>query len=233
MVIAMVIALLTLSVSSTVILTHYSDAQCPCSARVPQDMQTHFLNNSDWENLIEFKQFFVGDLTKNISKCIHGEEECVAQRHFVCAQNISATHWLSFEQCAYGHCTNCTNCPAIEGSHCPCANYTTFPNFNSNDIMKNCAVQLGYDWNDLHTCGTTARGQHLMEISSQQSNNDGVTYGVDGLAPIYLDNVKIPTKEFIPIVCGPIPSEVATAVCKKLATKGMVPKACVRNRLAR
>lgn len=83
--------------------------------------------------MIQFKQYFVGDLLKNVSKCIHGEEECVAQRHFACAQNLSQSHlqWLSFEgwllviskkytecslwlECSYGHCKDCA---AIDGRH--------------------------------------------------------------------------------------------------------------------
>ena len=89
---------------------------------------------------------------------------------------------------------------------------------------------------DITICILVAR-QHvdstwkrLMEISSQQSNNDGLTYGVDGLAPHISTMLKFQPRNSYRLCVGP--SEVATAVCKKLATKGMVPKACVRNRLA-
>ena len=206
------------TITSSVTLTHYSDAQCPCSARVPQDIQTHFLNNTAWENItISFQQYFVGDLSKNISKCIHGEEECVAQRHFCCAQHYNPNQWLSFEQCSYG---NCTDCPAIEGAHCPCATYTTFPQYTKNNQMKTCALKYGYDWNQLHNCGTSSMGQHLMEISSNTSNHNGVTYGVDGLAPIYLNGIKIQTKQLIPFVCGPTPKEIKQAICKLLKDQG-------------
>eukprot|EP00035_Acanthoeca_spectabilis_P011142 m.196162 g.196162 ORF g.196162 m.196162 type:complete len:58 (-) comp15247_c0_seq5:3671-3844(-) len=39
-----------------VMITHYSDAQCPCSARVPQDMKETFLDNSDFEGMVDFQQ---------------------------------------------------------------------------------------------------------------------------------------------------------------------------------
>eukprot|EP00040_Diaphanoeca_grandis_P039678 m.259780 g.259780 ORF g.259780 m.259780 type:complete len:248 (-) comp38674_c0_seq1:361-1104(-) len=213
-------------------LTHYSDAQCPCSARVPSDMFEHFLGNtSGFDGLVDFQQFFVGDLTKNVAKCIHGEEECVAQRFFACAQNMSGAlpysqsgKWLEFEACAYGACTDCA---AIEGEHCPCYNYTVFPEFQKNDILRECAARVGFDGDKLFACGTGPLGQQLMEASSTISNKDGITYGVDGLAPIYLDGVKIPTKNPIPIVCGPVPKEVKAAVCLKLKSLQLNPPACV------
>jgi hypothetical protein len=43
---------------------------------------------------------------------------CVTPRY------SAAPKWLDFEACSYGPCTDCA---AIEGPHCPCANYTTFP----------------------------------------------------------------------------------------------------------
>lgn len=194
-------------------------------------MKKTFLDNKDFGGLVDFQQFFVGDLTKNVSKCIHGEEECVGQRHFACAQgevppppySNKNSRWLDFEACSYGKCTDCA---AIEGEHCPCYNYTIFPIFEKNTVMQDCATELGLDWESLHECATNGTGQHLMEMSSTKSNNDGVTYGVDGLAPIYLDGEKIHTSMPIPIVCGPVPSEIKKAVCAKLKLKGAVPKAC-------
>ena len=32
-----------------------------------------FLDNADWEDLVDFEQYFVGNTLKNVSKCIHGE----------------------------------------------------------------------------------------------------------------------------------------------------------------
>ena len=83
-------------VSGAVMITHYSDAQCPCSARVPNDVKTNFLDNPDFAGTVDFKQYFVGNLVKNVHKCIHGEAECVAQRHFACAQNMSTVKALSY-----------------------------------------------------------------------------------------------------------------------------------------
>lgn len=211
---------------ATVTVTHYSDAQCPCSARAPNDVQTTFLSEeSGFDGAVNFEQYFVGDLHKDVSKCIHGEGECVGQRHFACAQNMSVRgdEWIAFETCSYGKCTGCA---AIEGKHCPCETYTSFTEFSSNDIMKGCAATAGLEWDDLHACGTGADGQALMEASSTRSNDDGITYGADGLAPIYVDGVKVKTKQLIPVVCGPTPKEVKAAVCSALAAKGATPAAC-------
>lgn len=51
-------------------------------------------------------------------------------------------------------------------------------------------------------------------------------YGLDGLAPIAVDGVLVKTKKPIPLVCGPIPSEVTVAVCRALSDKGLKPKGC-------
>jgi hypothetical protein len=215
-----------------VLITHYSDAQCPCSARVPQDVKEHFLDNPAFGGLVDFTQYFVGDLTKNPHKCIHGAGECVAQRHFACAQNLTTSaalsyrdspKWLDFEACAYGPCTDCA---AILGPHCPCANYTTFNDFGHNDIMKACAAKVGIDWPTLNACGTGPLGDALMAASVTRSNEDGITYGVDGLAPLYVDGVKTETKKLIPLVCGPVPDEVKAAVCTELGKQGASPPAC-------
>ena len=61
-----------------------------------------------------------------------------------------APTWLNFEACSYGPCTHCA---AIEGPHCPCANYTTFPEYGKNEIMMNCAAKVGLDWAELDACG--------------------------------------------------------------------------------
>ena len=38
----------------------YSDAQCPCSARVPQDVKVNFLDNAGFDGMVDFNQYFVG-----------------------------------------------------------------------------------------------------------------------------------------------------------------------------
>ena len=65
-----------------------------------------------------------------------------------------------------------------------------------------------------------------MAQSATRANDDGVTYGMDGLAPIFVDGVKVKTKKLIPVVCGPVPDEVRSAVCTALKAKGASPAAC-------
>jgi hypothetical protein len=231
--------------TSLITLTHYSDAQCPCSALLPDAIISNILENEaqwgDVSKLIDFNQFFVGDLTKDPTKCIHGEEECVGQRHFACAQghvqdNLdnfsywSDKKWLEFQRCSYG---TCTGCAAIRGPQCPCANYTTFTQFESNDIMATCAEQVGYDWEMLHACGTGDEGQDLMAASSTRSNNDGITYGADGLAPIFINGKQIKTKEPTPLKCGPTMEEVRQAVCDEMVELGQeeLPSACAKYKM--
>eukprot|EP00035_Acanthoeca_spectabilis_P011147 m.196166 g.196166 ORF g.196166 m.196166 type:complete len:157 (-) comp15247_c0_seq6:2989-3459(-) len=134
-----------------------------------------------------------------------------------------ARQWLDFEACSYGPCTDCA---AIMGPHCPCANYTNFPEYVKNTVMQDCARKVGLNWDILFACGTGPAGQMLMEKSSTVSNQRHITYGVDGLAPIAVDGTVVTTKNPIPVVCGPVPREVSAAVCTALAVKGLAPKAC-------
>ena len=112
------------------------------------------------------------------------------------------------------------------GPQCPCSNYTTFPEFGKNNVMEACASKVGLNWTALHACGTGPMGQALMAQSSTTSNHHHVTYGADGLAPIYVDGIMVKTKKLIPIVCGPVPDEVQVAVCFALKQKGATPPAC-------
>jgi len=161
---------------STILLTHFSDAQCPCSALLPDAIKTQILDHEDWATVdLDFTQFFVGGgLHDDPSTCIHGEGECVGQRHFACAQSMSMSMgikhelsylddptWLNFQQCSYG---TCSGCAAIEGPQCPCLTYTNFTDYNNNSIMLNCAAKLQLDWTKLHTCGTSDEGQEVSEL---------------------------------------------------------------------
>ena len=92
--------------------------------------------------------------------------------------------------------------------------------------MKNCANKVGLDWEKLNTCGTGPQGDALMAASATRANDNGITYGVDGLAPIFVDGIKVKTKKLIPVVCGPVPDEVKKVVCAALKKKGASPTAC-------
>eukprot|EP00729_Bicosta_minor_P014003 gene14003-3831_t len=147
--------------AAKVTITHYSDAQCPCSARVPQDVKVNFLDNAGFDGMVDFNQYFVGDLTKNPAKCIHGEEECVGQRHFACAQNMSDPR-SSTTPPMY---SDSKDCAAIEGPQCPCSNYTDFPEFGKNNVMEACAAKVGLNWTALHACGTGPMGNATNEAA--------------------------------------------------------------------
>ena len=89
---------------------------------------------------------------------------------------------------------------------------------------------MGLDWKALNACGAGPLGQQLMEQSSTVSNHNHITYGADGLAPIYVDGVKVKTSKAIPLVCGPVPAEVEKVVCAALKAKGAAPAACAKRR---
>ena len=97
-------------------------------------------------------------------------------------------------------------------------------------MLPRPAASAGLNWEALHACGTGAEGQALMTASSRESIADKVTYGEDGLAPIYVNGQKVKTRQLIPLVCGPTPKEVAAAICAELrnqgAAIGQLPSSC-------
>jgi hypothetical protein len=192
---------------------------------------------------LDFQQYFVAG--SKPSNCIHGEGECVVHRHFVCAQNMSGTEfptfrankqWLAFQNCAYGPCDGSA---AIEGPKHPCKTYTTLGQFEKNDIMKNCSAKVGLDWAALNHCGDTAQsqdGQTLMEASAAVSAKDKVHYGLEGLPVVHvagLDTAWVRTKQLIPIVCGPTPTEVLDAICSVRVKTHTVPSCCQDKKCVR
>jgi hypothetical protein len=140
------------AVTNAATITMYSDAQCPCSAQFVSDAQ-HILDHPSFSGLADFTQFFVPKCMDAIDtcapmpsaddlKCIHGDDECVGHRYFLCAQHLTmnATHtppgqiptyrqtdrWLKFQQCSYGACEQCdvfTELLCLT----PCATSTTPP----------------------------------------------------------------------------------------------------------
>ena len=85
-----------------------------------------------------------------------GEEECVGQRFFACAQNLSAaaptpgggvapystaSKWLDFEACSYGPCTDCA---AIMGPHCELARFARLPRRQGCPQSLKCLVTPGW-----------------------------------------------------------------------------------------
>ena len=188
-----------------------------------------FLDAAPFNGLLDFRQEFVGGYGKNgAGKCIHGAEECVGQRFLLCAQHLAAPKtrtyrenpaWLDFQACSYGPCSGCA---AILGPQCPCTNYTSFPEYQKNDIMKDCAATTGIDWAALEACATGAVGEQLLIASANASTAAGVVYGLQGLPVVHIVNgatggdTRVKTKQPIPIVCGPTPKEVLAVVCDAL-----------------
>jgi hypothetical protein len=210
--------------NSTILVEMYSDAQCPCSAQFTWDIK-NLMDDPDFE-AVDMRLWFVGGGATGTEpgKCIHGEGECVGQRFFVCAQNMSRSHsrpplpptptapglfgpsyrqtsqWLEFQRCAYGPCDGSM---AVLGASHPCKTYTTFNEFTKNDIMQRCAKQVGLDWGELSACGGGARGQALLTQSGEVSKQRHVEYGLQGLPVVRINGVLVKTHKLIPVVCGP------------------------------
>eukprot|EP01060_Flectonema_neradi_P030857 TRINITY_DN4561_c6_g1_i1.p1 TRINITY_DN4561_c6_g1~~TRINITY_DN4561_c6_g1_i1.p1 ORF type:complete len:239 (+),score=43.44 TRINITY_DN4561_c6_g1_i1:47-763(+) len=217
-----------------VLVVEYSDAQCPCSAQFQSDILKNVLKAPGFED-VDFQQYFVGGYDDKPGTCIHGKEECVGQKYFLCAWHMAgmgtyreSPKGLDFQHCSYG---TCTSCPAIEGPHCPCTNYTTFPKWQKNDVMKNCAAQTGLDWTTLQDCANGPLGETLLEQSANISIKNGIHYGAQGIPVVHIKSnttdIHVKTKEPEPIVCGPTPKEVMADLCKVMKQENIsLPASC-------
>ena len=245
--------------SALLMATMYSDAQCPCSAQFVADMK-HILDHPDFQELLDFRQFFEPACNDAVShcpkpfndsqlfKCIHGPEECLGHRYFLCAQHLAVaaaaagapdspptyrtSHvWLDFQSCSYGQCMLCdvfTELACLQ----PCATYNNFTDPSGNDIMRNCAYAGGIDWATLQACAdpSSALGQSLQSASARQCVQDNATYGTRGLPVVTVGAHRVTTTQAVPLVCGPTPLEVLGAICMALGEeRNVTPPSCANT----
>ena len=226
--------------------TMFSDAQCPCSAQFVADIE-HLLKSESLKNgKVDFHQYFVPacmdavdhcDAAKDpqyYTKCIHGDEECLGHRYFLCAQNLTGTpgtvpsyrdsqQWLNFQNCSYGQCSQCdvfTELLCLT----PCTTYATFTQPSSNDIMKTCAGKTGINWEQLQQCANGPAALELQKRSAEASRAAHAAYGTKGLPVVYITSpngtqVQVKTAQPgapLPLYCGPTPLEVLRVICGNL-----------------
>ena len=84
--------------SPPLLISMYSDAQCPCSAQFVSDVR-HIMRHRAFNGSVDLEQIFVPtcmDVFDHCSddpevqaqqflQCIHGDEECLGHRYFLCA----------------------------------------------------------------------------------------------------------------------------------------------------
>ena len=176
-------------------------------------------------------------------ECIHGEEECLGHRFFLCAQQLAlpaaggnasyraATAWLDFQACSYGACMQCDVFTEL-ACLTPCTTYLDFTKPAQNDIMKRCAAATGLDWGALQACAAPGAplGQALQVTSARACIERRATYGTQGLPVVDVGTTRIHTTEKVPLFCGPTPVELLTGVCAELRARGTaaadMPPAC-------
>ena len=209
------VAVLFVASTSAATITMYSDAQCPCSAQFVSDVEA-ILNHPSFANLTDFVQFFIPKCMDAVDtcapmpsaddlKCVHGDEECVGQRYFLCAQHLTVwwpnasvgdfptyrtrggERWFQFQQCSYGACEQCD---VFTELFCltPCTTYRTFTRPDENDIMRECAAKGGFDWAALQQCAAKGAplGDALQHASAARCHADGAAYGTKGLPVVTL-----------------------------------------------
>lgn len=254
------VALVALAARPTTI-TMYSDAQCPCSAQFVSDIK-HILDNEQFAD-VDLQQYFVPkcmdaidscartgiNATNDDLLCIHGAEECLGHRYFLCAQQQAggnrsvprsgwlppsyraSQQWLDFQACSYG---TCQLCDVFTGLFCltPCATYTTFTKPDKNDIMETCAAKIGLSWPGLQACAGGELADVLQIASATVARTNKAFYGTKGLPVVTVGPqgavapTHVRTAQKIPLVCGPTPLEVLGVLCSELANDGVLPLAC-------
>jgi hypothetical protein len=234
-----------------VTVTMFSDAQCPCSAQFVADVK--YLLDQPQFGAVDFVQYFepkCNDAVPHCKKvqpdpqlfeCIHGDEECLGHRYFLCAQKLAvgdgpvtyraAAAWLDFQACSYGACMQCDVFTKL-ACLTPCTTYTTFTKPDKNDIMKNCAAQVGLDWGALQSCAApnSTLGQQLQIASARECIDRKATYGTRGLPVVDVGATRLVTAQAVPLFCGPTPIEFLQGVCSELQAQGTavadLPPAC-------
>ena len=92
--------------SPPLLISMYSDAQCPCSAQFVSDVR-HIMRHRAFNGSVDLEQIFVPtcmDVFDHCSddpevqaqqflQCIHGDEECLGHRYFLCAQQQAMMPW--------------------------------------------------------------------------------------------------------------------------------------------
>eukprot|EP00035_Acanthoeca_spectabilis_P000197 m.71700 g.71700 ORF g.71700 m.71700 type:complete len:290 (-) comp10077_c0_seq2:1224-2093(-) len=242
-------------------ITMYSVAQCPCSAQFVADI-AHIMAHPAFSANTDFTQYFVPKCMDAIDtcdprnqsdflSCVHGAEECLGHRYFLCAQaqagNASnpppagwgppryreTTSWLDFQRCSYGQCQLCD---VFTELFCflPCKTYTNFTKPHSNEIMKRCALDLGFDWSALQRCVDGHDGDVLQTASAAAVEERGDTYGTKGLPVVTVASstghvVRVTTTQKVPLFCGPTPLEVLRVICSAFPS-GASPAVCSSTR---
>jgi hypothetical protein len=200
----------------TLLISMYSDAQCPCSAQFVSDV-VHIMRA--FNGTLDLEQLFVPKCMdaldtcsddpaaqgREFLQCIHGDEECVGHRYFLCAQQqqqqqqqqttllprgpgkfappryLSDPKWLDFQRCSYGACQQCDVFTQLL-CFTPCTTYMSFTKPKDNHIMQNCAVDVGLDWGALQRCAAAGaeEGDVLQRSSAAISKARNATYGGPG-----------------------------------------------------
>ena len=240
MLITLLFAASASTASDPLMVTMYSDAQCPCSAQFVADVK-HLLDHPQLRDALDFQQFFepkCNDALPHCKKaqpdpqlfqCIHGDEECLGHRYFLCAQHLAmpgasgapsyrnSTKWLDFQACSYG---TCMQCDVFTELACltPCTTYTSFTKPGQNDIMETCAAQVGLDWAALQACAApnSSLAQALQVASARACIDRRATYGTRGLPVVDVGATRVSTSQALPLFCGPTPLEFLTTVCGEL-----------------
>eukprot|EP00040_Diaphanoeca_grandis_P014836 m.75368 g.75368 ORF g.75368 m.75368 type:complete len:284 (+) comp24779_c0_seq1:114-965(+) len=241
-------------IGNNLTMTMFSDAQCPCSAQFVSDVK-HILDNPMFAQ-VDFEQYFEPkcmDAVDNCGtdpassgkyfECIHGDEECLGHRYFLCAQHLSrqdnrssmsppsyrsSSKWLEFQSCSYGQCQECdvfTELLCLT----PCTTYTTFTQPDKNHIMEQCAEKVGIDWDTLENCANGNEAHQLQIASASVCRERKAPYGLKGLPVVTIGTKNAPSPTFvhttqkIPLFCGPTPLEWLRTLCGEMEAP---PQAC-------
>ena len=171
----------------------FTESLCPCAAQWVWDLSEHVLPAVG--DILRVERYLDGSAHEDGSVSVfHGSSELRSQTYEVCVQHIADSltgdgflQSLAWTACINGECSGPGGSFGLEY----CDHQGMLGEGDGTENAEACAADLELPWEEIHTCATGELGQSLHWESSSFGNNNGVTYGMQGLPVVWLNAERI------------------------------------------
>mgnify|MGYP001166544709 CR=1 FL=1 len=171
----------------------FTESLCPCAAQWVWDLSEYVLPAVG--DILKVERYLDGSANEDGSVSVfHGSSELRSQTYEVCVQHIADSltgdgflQSLAWTACINGECTGPGGTFGLEY----CDHQGMLGEGEGTENAEACAAALELPWEEVHTCATGDLGQSLHWESSSFGNNNGVTYGMQGLPVVWLNGERI------------------------------------------
>ena len=174
-------------------LTLFTESLCPCAAQWIWDFHEHVLPAVG--DIITVERYVDGSAKEDGSvSTFHGERELLSQKHEVCVQYLAEENGedgflasLQWTACVNGIC----NGPAGTLGLVFCEDMGSVGSNDGVDQATQCAEEVNLEWPVIDACGQGELGAELHWESSNHGNESDVTYGMQGLPVVWVNEDRI------------------------------------------